>query len=69
MDVIAVHIDGDIQVAQCVVKGTTKEGITSTFHGTSIGRIKDDQIVEGWNYFDFLTMYKQLGMIEQVAAQ
>ena len=31
--------------------------------GISIVRIKDGKIVEGWNNFDFMTMYKQLGAI------
>jgi hypothetical protein len=27
-----------------------------------IARIKDGRIVEGWNNFDFLSLYQQLGM-------
>ncbi|HMF58621.1 MAG TPA: ester cyclase [Pyrinomonadaceae bacterium] len=31
--------------------------------GISIIRVKDGKIVEGWNNFDFFTMYKQMGVI------
>src|SRR5690606_19489571 len=31
------------------------------FTGMAIIRIKDGKIIEGWNNFDFLSMYKQAG--------
>jgi len=31
--------------------------------GVAIVRIKNGQIVEAWNNFDFMTLYKQLGAI------
>jgi len=33
------------------------------FHGITMTRSKDGQIVEGWNAFDFLTMYQQIGWL------
>jgi hypothetical protein len=33
------------------------------FTGVSITRIKDGKIIEAWNNFDFMKMYKQLGVI------
>jgi predicted ester cyclase len=33
------------------------------FTGVAITRIKDGKIVEAWNNFDFMKMYKQLGAI------
>jgi predicted ester cyclase len=30
--------------------------------GICIARIEDGKIAEGWNNFDFLSMYQQLGM-------
>jgi hypothetical protein len=29
-------------------------------------RIGNDQIVEGWNCFDFLTLYQQIGVLPQL---
>ena len=33
------------------------------FWGVAIVRVRDGQLVEGWNTFDFLTMYQQLGWV------
>jgi steroid delta-isomerase-like uncharacterized protein len=33
------------------------------FSGMTIVRVRNGQIVEGWNAFDFLTMYQQLGWV------
>jgi predicted ester cyclase len=34
------------------------------FWGMCIARVRDGQIVEGWNCFDFLSMYQQLGWVK-----
>ena len=34
------------------------------FWGITIGRVHDGRIVEGWNTFDFLTMYQQMGWVK-----
>ena len=55
---------------RCTVTAThTGPGLTAaptnkpaSFTGMCIARIKDGKIVEGWNNFDFLSMYQQLGM-------
>lgn len=64
-------IQGELVAAHCRVTGTYKEatlGVAPTdqrvdFCGVAIGRIVDGQLREGWNCFDFLTMYQQLGAI------
>jgi steroid delta-isomerase-like uncharacterized protein len=33
------------------------------FHGISIVRIRDGKIVEAWNNFDFMSMFRQLGAL------
>ena len=34
------------------------------FWGITILRIRNGQIVEGWNCFDFLRMYQQMGLVK-----
>lgn len=63
--------EGDLVVAHCHTVGTHKgdslgfpsTGNTVDFWGVCIARVKDGQLVEGWNCFDFLTCYAQLGVI------
>jgi steroid delta-isomerase-like uncharacterized protein len=65
-----VVVEGDKIAARCVVTGThTGPGIMSAptgrpteITGMCIVRVKDGKIAEGWNNFDFLTLYQQLGM-------
>jgi steroid delta-isomerase-like uncharacterized protein len=61
--------EGNAVAAYCHVTGTHTGdalGIPPTgrrvdFHGVTIATIVDGTIREGWNCFDFLTMYQQLG--------
>ena len=63
--------EGDKVVARCSVKGKhvgdslgfKATGAQAEFDGMTIVRIKDGKIVEAWNNFDFMKMYKQLGAI------
>jgi len=34
------------------------------FTGMTIVRIKNGKIVEAWNNFDFMTLHRQVGLIE-----
>lgn len=60
--------EGDKTVARCLVTGIhSGEGLGKPptgkpvkFRGMSMVRLKDGKIVESWNNFDFMTMYKQL---------
>jgi steroid delta-isomerase-like uncharacterized protein len=63
--------DGEFVAVHCRVKarhGGDSLGILATgrpvdFSGMAIARVRDGQIVEGWNCFDFLTLYQQVGML------
>ena len=62
--------EGDLIVARCAVTGThTGDGVIDPptrkevrFTGMCMARVKDGLLVEGWNNFDFLSMYQQLGL-------
>ncbi len=63
--------EGDRVAARCTVRArhtgddlgfaATKKPMEIT--GISIVRIKDGKIVEGWNNFDFMSMFRQLGAL------
>lgn len=62
--------EGDLGVVHCRITGThtgalmglppTSKSFTIT--GMTMARVADGRILEGWNSFDFLTMYQQLGI-------
>jgi steroid delta-isomerase-like uncharacterized protein len=62
--------EGDKVAARCSVRGRHQGdslGFAATqkpveFTGIAIVRIKDGQIVEAWNNFDFMSMFQQLGV-------
>lgn len=62
---------GDKCAAHCRVKGRhvghalggAPTGHPVEFTGIVIAEIRDGRIVEGWNCFDFLTMYQQIGWV------
>jgi steroid delta-isomerase-like uncharacterized protein len=70
IDVVDTVRDGDKIAARCVVRGTHLGdglGIGATnrrveFTGMTLLRVRDGQIVEAWNNFDFPRMYQQLGV-------
>ena len=63
--------EGDRIAARCSVRGKHgghSLGFAAThaqveFTGMSIVRVKEGKIVEAWNNFDFMNLYKQLGVI------
>jgi predicted ester cyclase len=62
--------EGDLAVVHCRVTGTntgelmgaaaTNRSVDIT--GMTLARVVEGKIVEGWNSYDFLTMYQQLGV-------
>ena len=63
--------EGDLVATRCSVRGQHTGdhlGFAATnssvdFTGMTITRIRDGKIVEAWNNFDFMKMYRQLGAI------
>jgi predicted ester cyclase len=61
--------EGNKAVAYCRVTGVHRgagldipaTGRPVDFFGFAMCRMADDQVVEAWNCFDFLSMYRQLG--------
>jgi steroid delta-isomerase-like uncharacterized protein len=75
VEVLRTIADGELIAVHCQVTGRhggDTLGIAATgrpvdFKGMAIARIRDGQIVEGWNCFDFLTLYQQVGMLPAMA--
>jgi steroid delta-isomerase-like uncharacterized protein len=76
VELVRTICEGDLVAMQCDVTGThTGDGIGIAptgkavhFGGMCIGRFENGQIREGWNCFDFMTMYQQLGVLPVVPA-
>jgi len=76
VEVVRTITEGDLVVAHCHTTGTHRGpslGFAPTnrkadFWGVTIARVKDGMLVEGWNCFDFLTCYLQLGVIAMPGA-
>jgi steroid delta-isomerase-like uncharacterized protein len=63
--------EGDKVAARCMVRGKHQSdslGFAATHRpmeitGITIVRVRDGKIVEAWNNFDFMSMFKQLGAL------
>lgn len=63
--------DGELVVAHCHVRGThlghglgvAPSTAAIDIWGMSISRVHQGQLVEGWNTFDFLSLYQQIGLV------
>jgi steroid delta-isomerase-like uncharacterized protein len=75
VEVLRTVTQGEMIAVHCRVLGTHKgetmgkaTGNRAEFSGMCIARVRDGQILEAWNNFDFLTFYQQLGMMPQLPA-
>jgi len=63
--------EGDMVACHCAVTGTHKGpglGVAPTdspveIYGVAIATIRDGQIQEAWNCFDFMSLYQQVGLL------
>ena len=70
--VLRTVVQGDMVAAHCHVVarhvgealGGPPTGKPVEIFGMAIVRVADGKLVEGWNCFDFLTMYQQLGWVK-----
>lgn len=73
VDVVRSMESGDMAVVHCRVTAThSGDGLGPVSHkpvefwGFCMARVKDGQLVEGWNCFDFMTCYQQMGLLPQL---
>ena len=71
IEVVRTVCEGDTVAAHCHVTaqhsgkalGGDPTGQPIDFWGIAIVRVEDGRIVEGWNCFDMLSMYQQIGWV------
>jgi steroid delta-isomerase-like uncharacterized protein len=71
VDVLRTVSEGDLVAVHCRVSAThTGDALgpaatnrKASISGIAIARVQNDQLVEGWNCFDFLSLYQQLGLV------
>jgi predicted ester cyclase len=76
VDVARAVTQGDTVAVLCHVTGNhagdgpagRATGRDVDFWGTTFIRMQDGRIIEGWNTFDFLTMYQQMGWVSNPVA-
>ena len=56
---------GDMVATRCRVTGNAS-GKPVEFWGMTLTMVRNGQIVEGWNAFDFLSFYQQLGLMPRL---
>ena len=71
VELVHVLAEGDMAAAHCHLKGThtgdtlgvPATGKTVDFRGVVLVKTRGDKIIEGHNYFDFLGMFHQIGLL------
>ncbi len=62
VEVVDVVAENNVESSHCRVTAThNTSGRMVNFSGQTTIKINNGKIVEGWNNFDFLSMYQQLG--------
>ena len=75
IEVVRTVVEGSFVAGYCRVTvthagdglGMAATGRTATIAGMVMARVENDQITEGWNCFDFLSLYQQLGLVPAMA--
>lgn len=74
ISVLRTVCEGELVAAHCAVTGTHKgaslgvkaTGLPIEISGMGMAVIRNGQIQESWNYFDFMSLYQQVGMLSQL---
>ena len=61
VEVEDVVTENNCETARCIVDASTAGGQKVQFTGMTCVKIENGKIIEGWNNFDFMKMYQQLG--------
>jgi len=61
VEVTPIFINDEFEASHCVVTGQDAAGRNVKFEGITIARFENGKLIEGWNGFDFVTMYDQIG--------
>ena len=75
IEVLQTVTEGNMVAAYCRVTAThggeglgiAATGRSMSISGMVMARVEQGQIVEGWNCFDFLSLYQQLGVVPAFA--
>lgn len=74
VEVIHTVVEGEMAAACCHVTGVhcgpgmgPPSNARVDFWGMTMARVKDGRLVEGWNSYDFMTCYQQMGVLPQPA--
>jgi steroid delta-isomerase-like uncharacterized protein len=67
--------EGDQVACHCVVTGThtgpglgpTPTGAAVRIEGMAVATVRDGRLAEGWNFFDFVTLYQKVGLLPALA--
>ena len=67
--------EGDQVAVHCVVTGThtgpglgpQSTGAAVRVEGMAVATVRDGRIAEGWNFFDFMTLYQKVGLLPALA--
>jgi ketosteroid isomerase-like protein len=58
------HLEqGDWLAARCTFTGRTKDGREASAEGAVYARFADGKVLEGYNYFDLMGLFTQLGLL------
>jgi steroid delta-isomerase-like uncharacterized protein len=76
MRILRIISEGDSVAVHCAVSGTHRgpglgpkiTGSAVAIEGMAVATVRDGQLQEGWNFFDFMTLYQKVGLLPALGA-